>query len=139
MPRQSEMTTKEFSVFKKKSIKFKVQDNHLFRRNSKNVPMRRVVDDLVERQTILQQLHDESGHKGREGTYRRVADRYWCDNLHAEVKSYIQSYEECQRRDFSRPEEALHPTWVSFLWQKVGLDVVYLPSYKGYRFLVYLS
>ena len=51
--------------------------------------MRQVVDNLVERQTILQQLHDESGHKGREGTYQRVADRYWWDNLHIEVKSYV--------------------------------------------------
>ena len=94
--RPAEMNAKEFIAFKKKAIKFKVQDNHLFRRNSKNVPMRRVVDDPVERQTILQQLHNESGHKGREGTYRRVADRYWWDNLHAEVKSYAQSCEECQ-------------------------------------------
>ncbi len=69
--------------------------------------MHRVVDDPVEQKTILQQLHDESGHKRREGTYREDADRYWWDNLHSEVKSYIQSCEECQRRDFSRPEEAL--------------------------------
>lgn len=72
-----EMTTKEFNAFKKNAIKFKVKDNHLFRRNSKNVPMCRVVDDLEERQTILQQLHDESDHKRREGTYRRVANQYW--------------------------------------------------------------
>ncbi len=73
--RPPEMTTKEFNSFKKKAIKFKVQDNHLFRRNSKNVPMRRVVDDPVERQTILQQLHDESSNKGGEGTYRRVVSK----------------------------------------------------------------
>ena len=89
MRRPSEMDTKEFNAFKKKAVKFKVQNNHLFRRNSKNVPMHRVVDDSVERQTILHQLHNESDHKGREATYRRVADRYWWDNLHAEVKSYV--------------------------------------------------
>ena len=71
------MDTKEFNAFKKKAVKFKVQDNHFFCRNSKNVPMRRVVDNPVEQQTILQQLHDESGHKEREGTYRRIADQYW--------------------------------------------------------------
>ena len=49
-----EMDTKEFNTFKKKAVKFKVQDNHLFRRNSKNMSMRRVVDNPVERQTILQ-------------------------------------------------------------------------------------
>lgn len=30
----------------------------------------------------------------------------------------------------------LHPTWVALLWQKVGLDVVYMPPCEGYRFLV---
>lgn len=43
--------------------------------------MRQVIDDPVEQQNILQQLH---GHKRREGTYRRIANRYWWDNLHAE-------------------------------------------------------
>ena len=49
---------------------------------------------------------------------------------------YVQSCEEYQRRDPSRSEEALHPTWVAVLWQKVGLDVVYMPLCEGYRFLV---
>ncbi len=31
--------------------------------------MRRVVDNPTERQTILQQLHNESGHKERKGIY----------------------------------------------------------------------
>lgn len=130
------MSRKEFNTFKKQALKFKVQDNHLFRRNSKNVPMRCEVDHPIERQTILQQLPHESGHKGREGTYRRVANRYCWENLHFEVKSYVQSCEECQRRDPSRPEEALHPTWVALLWQKVGLDVVYMPPCEGFRYLV---
>ena len=74
--RPAEMNAKEFNAFKKKALKYKMQDNHLFRQNSKNVPMRRIVNDPVERQTILQQLHNESGDKGQENTYRQVADRY---------------------------------------------------------------
>ena len=81
----SEMNSKEFNTFEKQAFTFKVQDQHLFRRNSKNVPMRRVIDRLVERQTILQKLHDESGHKGRESRYS------------------------------SRMEEPLHPTWVALV------------------------
>ena len=38
--------------------------------------MHQIVDDLIERQTIFQQLQDKSGHKEQERTYRRVADRY---------------------------------------------------------------
>ena len=32
--------------------------------------MCQVVDDLIERQTILQQLYNESNHKRRKKTYR---------------------------------------------------------------------
>ena len=49
---------------------------------------------------------------------------------------YVQTCEKCQRCDSSRSEDALYPTWIAVLWQKVGLDVVYIPSCKGYQFLV---
>ncbi len=70
------MNAKEFNAFKKKAVKFKVQNNHLFCRNCKNLPMRQVVNDPMEQQIIFQQLQNKSGHKRREGTYQRVADRY---------------------------------------------------------------
>jgi hypothetical protein len=71
-----EMSLKEFNKFKKKILRFKLQKDQFFRRNSKNVFMRRVIDDLEERQRILKQLHDESDHRDRKDTYRRIVDRY---------------------------------------------------------------
>jgi hypothetical protein len=71
-----EMSLKEFNKFKKKALRFKLQRDQLFRRNSKNVSMRRVIDDLEERQRILKQLHDESDHRDKEDIYKRIADRY---------------------------------------------------------------
>jgi hypothetical protein len=74
--KSSEMTLKEFNKFKKKALRFKLQRDQLFRRNSKNVSMKRVIDDFEERQRILKQLHDESDHRDKEDIYRRIADRY---------------------------------------------------------------
>ncbi len=54
------MTFKEFNVFKKQALRFKVQDMHLFCRNYKNIPIRRVVDNFQDRQKILQLLHDQN-------------------------------------------------------------------------------
>ena len=134
--RPLEMGRKEFQKFKKEAIRYCVRERHLFRRNNKNVPMRRVVDDDKERQEIIEQLHDESGHKGREGTYRRINDRYWWEDLRAHVKAYVRSCDKCQMRDPNRQEEALNPTWISLCWAKVGLDVVYMPPKEGKKFLV---
>jgi hypothetical protein len=48
-----EMSLREFNKFKKNVLKFKFQKDQFFRRNSKNVFMKRVINDLEERQHIL--------------------------------------------------------------------------------------
>ncbi len=84
-----EMTLKKFNKFKKIALRFKFQKNQLFRRNSKNVLMKRVIDDFEERQRILKQLHDESDHRNRKNIYKRIIDRYWWDDLYDDVQKYI--------------------------------------------------
>jgi hypothetical protein len=74
--KSSNMTAKKFNIFKKKALKYKVQNKHLFRRNNKNVSLKRVINDSEERFRIIQQLHDESDHREREETYKRIIDRY---------------------------------------------------------------
>jgi hypothetical protein len=51
--KSAEMNQKELNMFKKKALKFKLQSDQLFRRNSKNVLLRRIIDDLKEQQLIL--------------------------------------------------------------------------------------
>ncbi len=74
--KSSEKTLKEFNKFKKNILRFKFQKNQLFRRNSKNVLMKRVVNDFEKRRRILKQLHNESDHRDKEKTYKRIIDRY---------------------------------------------------------------
>jgi len=130
------LTTKEFRQFKIRALTFMVHKGHLFKKVSKNMPLRRVIDSEVDRTKILRAAHEESGHRGKEGTYRRVADRYWWNDLANVVAKYVRTCKECQMRDGRRLEEALHPTWVSVMWQKVCLDIVYMPKIRGFQYLV---
>lgn len=70
------MLFKKFSTFKKNALTFKIQNDHLFKRNSKNVLLRKVIDDMQKRLRILKHLHDESEYRDREDTYKRITDRY---------------------------------------------------------------
>jgi hypothetical protein len=92
-----EMSLKEFNKFKKKAFKFKLQRNQFFRRNSKNVFMRRVIDDFEERQRILKQFHDENDHRDKENIYKRIIDRYWWNDLYCDEEE-MQSHEMIRRR-----------------------------------------
>lgn len=84
----------------------------------------------------MKSLHDDSGHKGREGTYKRIADRYWWDDLSTNVRTYVRSCERCQKRKPNKEEEALHSTWVTFMWQKLGLDVVHMSKSQGKSYII---
>jgi integrase-like protein len=131
-----DMSRAEFRAFKKRALRYAVRDRQLFLRGSKNIPMRLVVDSDDRKTEIVRELHDESGHKGRESTYRKVADRYYWEDCFQYVKKFVASCKRCQFRDPGRQEEALHPTWSSAMFHKIGLDVVHMPSSNGKNFLV---
>ena len=95
-----------------------------------------MIDNEADRQSILKSLHDESGHRGREGTYRQITDRYWWERMEKDVKTYVQICKQCQKRSKVTVEEALHPTWVSVMWSKVAVDVVHMPPCQGKHYLV---
>jgi transposase InsO family protein len=57
--------------------------------------------------------------------------------MYLDVKQWVETCEVCQKRDGKRWDEPLKPTWVSGLWEKVGVDVVHMPLGKGgKRYLV---
>ena len=68
------MTRKKFKKFKKKTLNFKIQEEHFFRQNSKNIFMRQMMNSLEERLQILTALHDKSDHREKEEIYRPVID-----------------------------------------------------------------
>ena len=109
----SGMSRGEFRAFRKRALKYAVIGKELYRRGSKNMPSRIVVDSLEKRSAILKDLHEESGHKGRESTYWRIFVRYYWEGCYEDTKKYVASCKECQLRSSLRLEEALYPTYTS--------------------------
>jgi hypothetical protein len=132
----SEMSLKEFNKFKKKVFRFKLQKNQFFRRNSKNVFMRRMIDDFEKRQRILKQLHDESDHRDKKNIYKRTTDRYWWNDLYDDAQKYVKICSQCQMRDLIKEEEALHFIWMTFLWEKIEMNIVHMSSNKEKHYLI---
>ncbi len=74
--KSAEMNQKRFNKFKKKILNFKLQNDQLFRQNSKKVSLRRIVDDVKEQELILKQFHDENNHRDKEETHQKIVDCY---------------------------------------------------------------
>ena len=138
LPRSlSDLTREDKTKWKKNAMRFQVIDGHLYRRANKNIPLRRVIDSEVVRQAIMRVLHDDGNHKGREETYRRVANKYWWPKCFDYVSRYQKSCYACQKMDKRKEQEPLHPTSSAFIFQKVALDIVHMPVVgRGYQYLV---
>jgi len=76
LERPDGMTDKAFRAFVQYATEFLVNEGLLFRRAKLNMPPRRVIWDRNDQNNIIQQLHDESGHRGKKRTYQKVALRY---------------------------------------------------------------
>jgi hypothetical protein len=132
----SEMSLKEFNKFKKKTFRFKFQKNQFFRRNLKNVFMRKVIDDFEKRQRILKHLHDESDHRDKKNTYKRIIDCYWWNDLYDDVQKYVKTCSQWQLRNSIKEEKAFHFIWMTFLWEKIKMNIVHISSNKEKHYLI---
>ena len=55
-----------------------------------------------------------------------------------DVANYVKTCEECQKRSRLRYEEPLHPTASRTVWEKIGVDVVFMPETPdGYKYIVF--
>jgi hypothetical protein len=128
----------QYQQLRKKARRFFVRDGYLFKRGRKRgFPPRRVVGTQDQRLEVIRELHDEIGHRGKQSTYDHVSRRYQWKNMYADVEKWVKTCERCQRRARNRYEEPLHPTWSTIVWEKIGVDVVYMPWDPGGGYIVF--
>jgi transposase InsO family protein len=139
LQRPDGMDDNQFRLFRKKALNFLVRDGYLFKRSRRpGTPPRRVVGTTEQRLEILRALHDEAGHRGRQATFEKVSRRYQWKGIYSDVSDFVKTCEKCQLRKKKRYDEPLHPTWSILVWEKVGVDVVYMPvTPDGYGFIVF--
>lgn len=131
----ADLTGKEYRNFKHKALQYTVLNRQLWRKRNKNFPMRLVVDAEDKKTEILEAMHDELGHKGRESTYGRISSRYFWNDMYSDVRTYVQQCEACQRRASDRIDEALTATAPTGMFQKIHLDITYMPPDNGKEYL----
>ena len=113
-----------------------MRDRILFRKTSRNIAIRRVVDDTDIRAQAIWQMHEHLGHRGTNTVYSMLAQRYWWMNMYEDVRRRLSKCPECQMRSSKRKVDMLSNTYSFAIWETVAIDVVYMPHCQGKRFLV---
>ena len=68
--------------------------------------------------------HPTAGHLGTNAMFYKIAERYYWDQMYRDIKEYVRTCEECQKRLKSKRKEPLHPIQVGRAFERIGIDLV---------------
>lgn len=128
------------AAIKRKSRYFIVFNDQLYKKNKDNPnrPIKVVKENEVE--DILYHTHSDplAGHFSLDETYRRIKIRYYWPQMFDDIRKYVKTCDECQRRGKNQRIEPLHPIKVGQPYDRLGMDIVGpLPkTSKGNKYIV---
>jgi hypothetical protein len=129
------LSMQERKRFIKKTGQFFVKEGRLFKRNGNKNPLV-VILNPKKRVTILTQAHENLGHKGEHAVFDLVRLRFFWPHLRNDVHHHVTSCHDCQIRNIKRMEVSPMISTPIAIFEKVYLDVMYMPPSAGYRFIV---
>lgn len=115
-------TVKNRKSFIQTTRKYFIFENALWRRTN-DLP-RKVILSPKGREELIRNAHDESGHRGRDPTYKKLADFYFWPNMLTQIALYCRTCRQCQLRSSYHPKVMINPTWVPTILRKFNLDLV---------------
>ncbi|KAF8275291.1 hypothetical protein DL93DRAFT_2069596, partial [Clavulina sp. PMI_390] len=72
---------------------------------------RRVILQYSTRQKLIRRAHDESGHRGRDPTYKKLVEFYYWPHMWRQIAVHCRTCYQCQIRSTYRPIVPISPTW----------------------------
>ena len=105
---------------------FEIRHNLLYKKNRKDSDKLLRVIKWTEVEPILYMMHKHptARHLGTDAMYYKIAERYYWDQMYRDIKEYVKTCEECQKRQKGRRKEPLHPIQVGRAFERIGIDLV---------------
>lgn len=70
--------------------------NGMLYRKRKFLPDVKIITEKAERNQLLQQYHNGSGHWGTESTFHKLFEHFYWKTMYRDVKRHVETCPECQ-------------------------------------------
>ncbi|TFY61408.1 hypothetical protein EVJ58_g4516 [Rhodofomes roseus] len=139
LPERCEGDPAELRNLRRRAQGFIVHDGRLWKTSRYNVP-RLVVLDEGRRRELIAEAHNDCGHRGRDPTYKKLADRYYWPTMYDEIAFFVRSCNNCQYRSRTRTITPLSITLSPSILRRMGFDTIYMPRGEhGEKYLLHGS
>ena len=107
----------------------------MFRRQGQKPPTK-VILRIVRRQKILEQLHEELGHRGQYAVMRTCKERFYWPSMFDDIKQHIRSCHQCQLWTTRRGQLPLMVSTPTTVFAKIHVDVMFMPRVNKFEYIV---
>ena len=136
MPKNVKKSKEALRRFIRRSKRFTLYDDRLWLAE-KGRPPRLVIIDKEKRRALIAEAHNDTGHRGRDTTYKLLTDRFYWPNMYDDVAYFVKSCNACQLRSRYKPRVPFAPTWNTAILRRFDLDTVHMEDgYGGKHFLL---
>jgi hypothetical protein len=130
------VSLKEKQKFLGRARSFALHDDRIWKVETKGRSPRLVITDVLKRRSLIADAHNQVGHRGRDGTFKLISDRYYWPNLYDDVAYFVRSCYACQLQSKMRPKIPFSPTWNTAILRRFDFDTIHMG--KGHGGMKYL-
>lgn len=128
------MTDAEYERFTRYSMRFFVCETKLWRRSSQGA--HKLVIPAERRIGIMEECHDDVGHKGFFATRALIMERFWWPHLHEDIQWFVKTCHYCQQRQLRQIRIPPVVATPAPLFAKAYVDTMHMPPSSGFRYIV---
>src|SRR5205085_12026253 len=128
---ESEILPDDLTKYQQKQIMnqsrfFEIRHHLLYKKNRKDSQQLFRVIKWTEVEPILYMMHKHptARHLGTNAMFYKIAERYYWDQMYRDIKEYVRTCEECQKRAKTKRKEPLHPIQVGRAFERIEIDLV---------------
>ena len=126
---------RKLRAFVQKANKFFVSDAAMYRRCIDGPPQK-VIFNVQRRQQVVEEIHEETGHRGQWAVWMAVRLRFYWPRMREDVQYIVSSCHECQKRSTAKMHLPVTVSQPAALFEKVYVDVMKMPPAHGMNWIV---
>lgn len=121
-----EVNNKNVEDLSKKLKKYEIKEGILYKKGKQDDQKLLRVIRRHELEIVMYIMHDHpiSAHFASQTTFEKMKERYYWPKMYDDIKTYVESCDQCQRRGKPCNKNELHPIEIIKPFYQIGIDIV---------------
>jgi hypothetical protein len=121
-----DLIPEQLKQLERQSKYYQLQNNYLYKKDRRSEGNLLKVIKRHELEPLLYMMHNDptAGHFAVDIMFNKIRTRYYWPQMYEDIRQYVQSCDQCQRRGKSKKNEPLHPIPVDAPFYRIEIDIV---------------